>query len=272
MAPGKGVVAGPMAQVVHDSLSHLTDSDLQAIAAYVKAIPPLASYKADRPSGEVGPHPSGENVYVEHCSFCHQLDGRGRPGAVPALAGNGLVQAAGAENVVRIILGGNLATGTFAPMPPVGAQMTDQEIADVTDYVRTAWSNAAPVIKQTGLVGQIRARTVSGLSGPGDHVTDNDPCLTPQDSTPVPSIDDPQIDKKLAEMTPDSMLQTIPTLIALVKKGSPDKPQADIINGLMLAYCRIEARSPEFLKPRGRDQLNRFGQLVYSELASKGRE
>jgi hypothetical protein len=40
----------------------------------------------------------------------------------------------------------------------------------------------------------------------------------------------------------------------------------------MLAYCRIEARTPDFLKPHGREQLNRFGQLVYSELASKGRE
>ena len=36
---GKGVVVGPMAQVVHDSLSHLSDSDLQAIAAYVKSDP-----------------------------------------------------------------------------------------------------------------------------------------------------------------------------------------------------------------------------------------
>ena len=48
-ARGKGVVVGPMAQVVHDSLAHLSDSDLQAIAAYVKSIPPLASYKPDRP-------------------------------------------------------------------------------------------------------------------------------------------------------------------------------------------------------------------------------
>ena len=268
----KGVVVGPMAQVVHDSLSHLSDSDLQAIAAYLKSIPPLVSYKASRPSGEVGPHPSGEAVYVEHCSFCHQLDGRGRPGAVPALAGNGAVQAKGAEDVIRVILGGHLATGAFAPMPPVGAAMTDQEIADVTDYVRTAWSNAAPVIEKTGLVASIRAKTVSGLAGPGAREDNDDPCLIGQDSTPTPSIDDSQIKKGLADMTPESMLPTIPGLIARVKEISPDKSQADIINGLMLAYCRIEARTPAFLEPQGRDQLNRFGQLVYSELASKGHE
>jgi mono/diheme cytochrome c family protein len=268
---GKGVV-GPMAQGVHDSLAHLADSDLQAIAAYVKSIPPLASYKADRPSGEVGPHASGESVYVEHCSFCHQLDGRGRPGAVPALAGNGAVLTKGPEDVIRVILGGNLATGTFAPMPPVGAAMTDQEIADVTDYVRTAWSNAAPVIQKTSLVGDIRAKMVSGLAGPGAREDNNDPCQIGQNSTPASSIDDPQINKALADMSPESMLSTIPTLIARVKEFSPNERQADIINGLMLAYCRIEARTPAFLKPQGRDQLNRFGQLVYSEFTSKGRE
>jgi mono/diheme cytochrome c family protein len=270
--PGNGVVVGPMAQVVHDSLAHLTDSDLQAIAAYVKSIPPLQSYKPDRPSGEVGPHASGENIYIQHCSFCHQLDGRGRPDAVPALAGNGAVKAKGPEDVIRVILGGHLATGTFAPMPAVGAGLTDQEIADVTDYVRNAWSNEAPVIEKTGLVGDIRAKTVSGLAGPGAREENNDPCLIRPDSTPVPSIEDSQINKTLTAITPESMLPTIPSLIARVKEISPDKPQADIINGLMLAYCRIEAQNPAFSKPHGREELTRFGQLVYSELASKGHE
>ncbi len=171
-----------------------------------------------------------------------------------------------------MILGGHLATGTFAPMPPVGAGLTDQEIANVTDYVRNAWSNAAPVIEKTGLVGEIRAKMISGLAGPGAREENNNPCLIRQDSPPVPWIEDPQINKTLAAMSTETMLPTIPSLIARVKEISPDKPQADIINGLMLAYCQIEAKTPAFLKPHGRDQLNRFGQLVYSELASKGRE
>ena len=107
--------------------------------------------------------------------------------------------------------------------------MTDQEIADVTDYVRTAWSNAAPVIQKTGLVANIRAKMVSGLSGPGAREDNNDPCLIGPNSTPVPWIDDPQIDKTIADIKPDSMQQMIPSLIARVKQVSPDKPQADII-------------------------------------------
>jgi len=81
--------------------------------------------------------------------------------------------------------------------------MTDQEIADVTDYVRTAWSNAAPVVQKTGLVADIRAKTVSGLAGPGAREGNNDPCLIEPDSTPVPWIDDPQINKTLADINPE---------------------------------------------------------------------
>src|SRR5208283_2009157 len=98
---------------------------------------------------------------------CHQVNGEGIKGAVPALAGNELVRAKGPEDVIRVILGGRQATGTYAPMPAMGENLTDQQIADVTDYIRNAWSNAAPVLKETGLVGDIRAQTVSTISGAG---------------------------------------------------------------------------------------------------------
>jgi hypothetical protein len=157
-------------------------------------------------------------------------------------------------------------------MPAVGADMTDQEIADVTDYVRNAWSNAAPPVEKTGLVGQIRARTISSLAGSGAREDNNDPCRIDEDSPAVPSTDDSEINKTLAGMTSDSMVTAIPSLIARVREISPGKPQADIVNGLMLAYCRIESRKAAFRKPNGRQLLDRFGQLVYSELVSNGRE
>lgn len=42
--PGKGIVRGPMLQTVHDSLSQLTDSDLEAMAAYLKSTPSRVEY------------------------------------------------------------------------------------------------------------------------------------------------------------------------------------------------------------------------------------
>jgi mono/diheme cytochrome c family protein len=267
-----GVVAGPMAQVVHDSLSKLTDSDLHAIAAFLKTIGPVATYKPERPSGDTGPHPSGEDAYVTHCAFCHQLDGKGRPGAVPALAGNELVQAKGPQDVIRVILGGHLATGTFAPMPAVGNDMTDAEIKDVVDYVRTSWSNAAPVVDATGLVGNIRAETVTGLAGRGAKENGKDACLVRDTSPRVPTIDDPQIDDALRAMKPYDMLATIPEIAARAHTVASSASQADLVNGLMLAYCRVEARSGALEKPDGQRNLDQFGQLVYSEIVSKGHE
>jgi mono/diheme cytochrome c family protein len=269
---GGRVAGGPMAQVVHQSLAYLNDSDLHAIAIYLKGLPAIAETASPRPSGETGPHAAGEAVYVSRCASCHQPDGKGQPGRIPPLAGNEVVTAKGPEDVIRQILGGHLATGSYAPMPAVGASMTDQEIADVTDYVRNAWSNRAPVISETGLVGRIRQKTVSSLAGPGADEQHNDPCRVDPESPPVPAIEDSQIDQSLAAVTPATMLQTIPALIQRVRQIAPNKPQADIVNGLTLAYCRLEARRAAFRKPNGRDQLNQFSLLVYSELVTNGNE
>ena len=271
-APGRGVVVGPMAQVVHDSLSHLNDGDLHAIAAYLKTIPPITDYQAERPSGEIGPHASGANVYLDNCASCHQVNGEGIKGAVPALAGNELVRAKGPEDVIRVILGGRQATRTYAPMPAMGENLTDQQIADVTDYIRNVWSNAAPVLKETGLVGDIRAQTVSTISGAGAIEEENDPCKTSEFAPPVPSIDDPKINAELTSMKAETMVATIPKLIARVRQISPRVSQADPVNGLTLAYCKIEAHKRSFREPHGRNLLNEFSVLVYSELASNGHE
>jgi mono/diheme cytochrome c family protein len=269
---GGRVAGGPMAQVVHDSLAYLNDSDLHAIAIYLKGLAPIAEAASPRPSGETGPHAAGAAVYLTRCASCHQPDGKGQPGRISPLAGNEVVTARGPEDVIRQILGGHLATGTYAPMPAVGANMTDQEIADVTDYVRNAWSNRAPVISETGLVGKIRQKTVSSLAGPGATEEHNDPCMVGPDSPSVPAINDPQIDQSLSAITPATMLQTVPSLIQRVRQIAPDKQQADIVNGLTLAYCRIEAKRAGFRKPNGRDLLNQFSLLVYSELVTNGKE
>ena len=272
-ARGQGVVVGPMAQVVHDSLAKLTDDDIHAIVAYLEATPPIADYKAVALSQPDGAHAVGATVYLGHCASCHQQNGEGRPGVVPALAGNGLVTAKGPENVIRVILQGRLATANFAPMPAVGSEMTDEEIAEVADYVRNAWSNAAPWITKSDLVADIRAKTKSTLSGEGANGEQSDPC-GPGDYASVTPIPDPgdKIKTTLESMKDLSTLSTIQTLIADARQASPDISQADIVNGLTLAYCHVEMRAGALSKPNGRPRLNQFALLVYSELTSKGQE
>ena len=64
--------------------------------------------------------------------------GRGDGKAVPPLVGNGAVTAGGPQDVIRVVLGGVMAHGTYGPMPAIGATMSDSEPAS------GAQLNAAP--------------------------------------------------------------------------------------------------------------------------------
>jgi mono/diheme cytochrome c family protein len=77
----------------------------------------------------------GAAIYASVCAACHQRDAKGAEGAgaYPALAGN--EQLASADDVLRIMLGGQRG------MPPVGGMMSDQQVADVINYVRTHFGN-----------------------------------------------------------------------------------------------------------------------------------
>ena len=275
VAPGKGPVVGPMAQVVHESLSTLSDADIHAIVAYLKQTRPIAPYKPEPAAAFQGPHAFGESVYLNNCVSCHRQDGKGRAGVIPALAGSGVVQAKGPENVIRVVLGGLLAHGTYAAMPAVGSGMSDAEVADVVDYVRNAWGNAAPGIAESGLVGTIRAKTFGVMALKGDPDLKNDPCAVGADAVPVKSIDDPQnqIARTLEGMKPETMQDTIDhQLVAMAKKLAPDFSQAEILNGLTQQYCRLLVKSGESSKPDAQIRIGNFADLVYTQLVSHGED
>lgn len=139
-----------MSEVVVNSTSKMSDADIRAIAVYLKALPPGA------PEPQVGP-PSraqmatGEKLYNGACIACHEEDGSGAPRIYPPLPGNANLQSSDASSALRIILdGAETVTTPRAPnkgsMPAYATKMTDQEIADVTNYIRNAWGNAAPLV------------------------------------------------------------------------------------------------------------------------------
>ena len=59
LASGMGVVVGPMAETVHDSLSKLTDEDVRAIIAYLRSTAPATSYSSTQETAYTGPVPAG---------------------------------------------------------------------------------------------------------------------------------------------------------------------------------------------------------------------
>jgi mono/diheme cytochrome c family protein len=155
---GKGTTTtlGPMAEVIRNSTSHLTDDDRLAMAEYLKSIPPDSRLR----TGRKAPDPTrvrGAQLYTDSCSGCHQAQGRGIPGVFPPLAGNRVVVAADPNNIVKVIDRGIPARDGFIAMPAFNTQLTDQQVAEIANYVRTSWGNQAPPNATPALVGQLRA-------------------------------------------------------------------------------------------------------------------
>ncbi|HTK28196.1 MAG TPA: cytochrome c [Vicinamibacterales bacterium] len=83
---------------------------------------------------------AGEEIYQNICKACHQADGRGQEKIAPPLLGSQFALAANGGVPARILLNGK--EGTVGLMPPLGATLTDDQIAAVLTYVRREWGHA----------------------------------------------------------------------------------------------------------------------------------
>lgn len=260
-----GVVVGPMAQTMHESLAKLTDSDLHDIVAYLKSTPPRAHTSNIKESAFTGSHPEGGEVYLNYCASCHQPKGEGLSGSVPALVGNGAVRAAGPQDVIRVVLGGIEAQGNYSPMPAIGARMTNQEVADAVNYVRQSWGNNTQANATPGEVGALRpvTRSVLSLSAEGGgcgHVAEKDLAAVEAGAT---------VQKLLHQLTLQNILYSANDLIAQVRKAAPQAKQADVINSLTISYCPIVQAGPGTL-PQKVEMLDEFSERLYTQLNTHG--
>lgn len=135
-----GSAYGAMQTVIQNSTSRLPLSDIADMADYLQhatipqvtpSLPPVANASASIVRGKA--------LYATYCSICHGADGAGSPQFAPNLAGNGSVTATLPNNVIGAILEG--LKGSGVSMPAFGNQLNNQQIADITNYVRTAWGN-----------------------------------------------------------------------------------------------------------------------------------
>ena len=157
-SPDGGVVVGPMKQTIKDSLRYLSDEDLHAIAAYLKSFSGQQTYKPASANQTADAAAAGAQAYLSNCASCHGVEGKGVKGMIPALAGNSTVNSAGPQTVIRVVVGGLPASGGYAPMPAAGASLTDQQVADIVNYVRTGFGNTAPANAESGTVAKLRRR------------------------------------------------------------------------------------------------------------------
>lgn len=117
---------------------------LDYLAIYLGPNPP--------PNGAAAPKTApakpadGAKLFAEQCAACHQPNGAGQPGTFPPLAGNRDLMR---DRVfpVYVLLNGLEGRITVAgkdydaQMPPF-SHLTDDEIAALVRYIRSAWSNA----------------------------------------------------------------------------------------------------------------------------------
>jgi mono/diheme cytochrome c family protein len=152
----RGVVFGPMAQVVHDSLQYLTEADTHAMAVYLKSLattgaPDDPNQVRTTESQSRASYDNGAKIYDKHCKSCHGGSGQGLAPVYPPLANNQAINMEFSVNPVRMVLFGGFPPSTrLNPrpfgMPPFAYLLTDQEVADVVTYMRQSWGNRATAV------------------------------------------------------------------------------------------------------------------------------
>jgi mono/diheme cytochrome c family protein len=161
---------GGMTDVINDSTQGLTDSDLTAIARYLKSLPgtsmtPVPALAPGQTMALLARPASnrGAREYATYCMHCHGVDGKGYAPLFAPLAGNPNVVQSDTHSVINVTLNGTadlVLAGMPAAyrMPSYGAVLNDEQIAAVLSFVRAGWGNGASAVSVED-VRKIRAVT-----------------------------------------------------------------------------------------------------------------
>ena len=232
----KGSPYGPMGDMTDHSTSLLPVSDIADIADFLQtATKPQNTPPTPAIAEANASIARGQALYKMSCAGCHGQTGGGLPPKlVPNLAGNDSVTAELPDNAIGAMLGGLGSWGAPAmKMPVFGARLSDQQIADITNYIRTAWGNKGTANATPEDVKALRAKT--HLQGAGSLQADNLGCpvITPS------SVTDPGNGwlNIYQGVTPATLSNRTNALIGAVRGANSSISPADLTNTLVAAYC-----------------------------------
>jgi mono/diheme cytochrome c family protein len=145
-ANGHGPAGGAMREAVDLSLSRLPTSDIEAIVAYLRTVPPIESDEKVRvnrkssmqnASSKKSDETLGSRIYAGACASCHGLSGDGLVNNRANIIGAHTLADVEGSNFIRVVLQGS-SDSTAAPgrtMPAFGAVYSDAEIAALVNFV-----------------------------------------------------------------------------------------------------------------------------------------
>ena len=160
-----------MADVITYSTAYLTDADRRAIAVYLKSQPASPATAASPP--DTGAMHRGAEIYSDACSSCHLENGVGQSRIFPPLGKDASLQQSDPTGVLHLILAGtqigvSAARPSALSMPSFAWKLSDQEIADVTTYLRNSWGNQASSVGAADVAALRKKLNLESV-----HLTDN---------------------------------------------------------------------------------------------------
>ena len=156
-ANAQGIAFGSMSDVIIHSTQYMTPADALATAKYLKSLRSPGEEPAARFAYDPLEHLAlkngdaskpGARIYLDNCAACHRPDGVGYERVFPRLAGNPVVQAENPQSLISIVLEGSRTprtprTPAQFTMPSFAWRLSDKDVADVVNFIRTSWGNSA---------------------------------------------------------------------------------------------------------------------------------
>ena len=168
---GNAQAAGSMGEAVEHSFQYLSPTDINAIATYIRTVPPAhnpsdaaSRFSYGQPSHNVatlrgqngvrsddGDSPTGAELFQSNCASCHGVFGQGsKDGYYPSLFHNSATGGTSPNNLIAAILYGvtrSTAIGQsympgFGGLPSDSNQLSNSEIAALSNYVLSEFGRA----------------------------------------------------------------------------------------------------------------------------------
>ncbi len=132
-----------------------------------EAVPVPEGTRASREGGEDSALSPGAALYVDYCAACHGRDGQGVPEVFPPLVDTSTALG-DPTALIAITLDGvagplDVDGDEYDGFMPGQAQLSDQEVAKLLNYIRTSWGNDASTVDEC-MVRTVRDRTADRTS------------------------------------------------------------------------------------------------------------